>query len=252
MVCTTLMHGTFFMSLIYPSSNVEVQWKQIGKFVKPFITFKTGCILQSMLYCLGEKAEIAGKIKPGMEDTKLHNHIVRIIVLLKRWLLQFEEGYCMGNKNKKQPDIKQFGNKASYSFGYMGNCLDHLQQFSRNSRETCLADKYIQSIGLKYVEEQWRSLLKQKSFKWSGTLLNSLKTFHAIQVDHWKSNCQASYWRNKLNVSHSSRNDHVQVEAISKAIFAEVLMESKYLVSHGQSFQHCEWWFTPVSINVIF
>ena len=50
--------------------------------------------------------EIVGKIKPGMEDTKLQKHIVRIIVLGKRWLLQTEEGYCMGNEGKKHHGIK--------------------------------------------------------------------------------------------------------------------------------------------------
>ena len=36
--------------------------------------------------------EIVGKIKPGRKDTKMHDHIVRIIVLLKRLLLQIEQG----------------------------------------------------------------------------------------------------------------------------------------------------------------
>ena len=49
--------------------------------------------------------EILGKINSGMVESKVNEHIVRIIVLLKRWLLQIEEGYCMGSKDKKQPDI---------------------------------------------------------------------------------------------------------------------------------------------------
>ena len=65
--------------------------------------------------------EIVGKIKPRMEKTKLNVLIVRIIVLLKRWLLQIEEEYYIGTKNKKHPGIKQFGNKVSFCFGYMGN-----------------------------------------------------------------------------------------------------------------------------------
>ena len=42
--------------------------------------------------------EISGEFKPGKEETKLYDHIVRIIVLLKRWLLQIEQGYCMGTE----------------------------------------------------------------------------------------------------------------------------------------------------------
>ena len=108
---------------------------------------ETFCYIQSSFYsavnaftALERKHdEIVGKIKRGMEDTKLHDHIVRIIVFLKRWLLQIEEGYCMGIKDKKHCGIKWFDHKASYCFGYMGNCLDHLQQFDRNSRKSCLA-----------------------------------------------------------------------------------------------------------------
>ena len=67
--------------------------------------------------------EIVGKIKPGMEDTKLHDHIGRIIVLFKRWLLQIEVGCCMGTKDKKLPFIKQFSDKASYPFDIRGIAL---------------------------------------------------------------------------------------------------------------------------------
>ena len=56
--------------------------------------------------------EIVGNIKPGMEKTKVYDHIVRVIVLLKQLLMQIEEGYCMGTKEKKHPGIKQFSNKA--------------------------------------------------------------------------------------------------------------------------------------------
>ena len=55
---------------------------------------------------LGRKHdEIVDKIKPGMVDTKHHKNIVKIIVL-KRWLLQIEEGYCMVTKDEKHPGIK--------------------------------------------------------------------------------------------------------------------------------------------------
>ena len=83
------------------------------------------------------------------------------------------------------------------------NCLNHLQQLNRNTRESCLAGKYLQSIGLKCVEQQWRSILTWKIFKHAETFLNSLGTLQTILEEHWKSICQASYWRNGVNVSHS-------------------------------------------------
>ena len=49
--------------------------------------------------------EIVGKINSGMEETKVHEHTVRIIVLLKRWLLQIEEGYCIDTEDKKHDGI---------------------------------------------------------------------------------------------------------------------------------------------------
>ena len=61
--------------------------------------------------------EIVGKINLGMEEPKVNEHIVRMIVLLKSWLLQIEEGYCMGTEDKKHPGIIWFGNKALYQFG---------------------------------------------------------------------------------------------------------------------------------------
>ena len=93
--------------------------------------------------------DILDKIKPGRDGTKLYDHIVRIIVLLKRLLLQFKQGFSMRTKDEKYPGIKQIGNNASYPFGFMEH--DHLQQFDRNSRESCLDDKYLQSIGLDSV-----------------------------------------------------------------------------------------------------
>ena len=50
--------------------------------------------------------ETVGKIKPGMEETEVHDDIVRIIVLLNRWLLQIEEGDCMGTEDKKDSGTK--------------------------------------------------------------------------------------------------------------------------------------------------
>ena len=43
--------------------------------------------------------EILGKLKPGMEKTKTHEHIVKIILLIKRWLLQMEQGFCVHQTN---------------------------------------------------------------------------------------------------------------------------------------------------------
>ena len=59
--------------------------------------------------------EIVGKINSGMKETKVHKNIVRIIILLKKWLLQIEEGYCMGTKDKKHDGITGFGNKIDQS-----------------------------------------------------------------------------------------------------------------------------------------
>ena len=103
--------------------------------------------------------EIVGTINLGVKERKLWDHI-RISVLLKRWLLQIEQGFFMGNKDKKHPGIKRFVKKESYPFGCMKKCLDHLQQFDRNSRESCLAGRYLQSIHFNRVEKQWRSLQK--------------------------------------------------------------------------------------------
>ena len=64
-----------------------------------------------------------------MTDTKLHNHIMRIIVLFMRWVLKIEEIHCIGTNDKKHPDIKSYGSKTSHQSGYIGNYLDHLQPF---------------------------------------------------------------------------------------------------------------------------
>ena len=90
----------------------------------------------------------------------------------------------MGIKDKKHPSIKRFVNKASYHFGYMGNCLDHLQQFDKNSRESCLAGQCLQYIYLNSMEQQWRSLLNQKSFRQAGNLLNNLESLQTILEEH--------------------------------------------------------------------
>ena len=39
--------------------------------------------------------EIVITIKPGGEERRLWDHIVRIIILLKRWLLQIEQVFCI-------------------------------------------------------------------------------------------------------------------------------------------------------------
>ena len=45
------------------------------------------------------------------------------------------------------------------------NCLDHLQQFDRNSWECCLAGWHLQSIHLDSVKQQLRSLLTTKKLQ---------------------------------------------------------------------------------------
>ena len=134
--------------------------------------------------------EIVGIIKLVGEERRLRDHIVRIIVLLKVCLLQIEQGFCMGKKDKKHPHIKRIGNKVFYSFGFMGNCLNYLQQFDRNARESCLAGQYLQCIGLDNVEQQCMSVLKQRNFKHSGIKLKSLRSLQIILEKHKKSICK--------------------------------------------------------------
>ena len=50
--------------------------------------------------------EIVDTIKPDKEQKKME-HIMRIIVFLKRWLLKIEQGFCMGTKDKKNIGIKK-------------------------------------------------------------------------------------------------------------------------------------------------
>ena len=128
-----------------------------------------------------EICETLGNIqnKLGGEEIRLWDHIVRIIVLLDKWSLKIEQGFCMGTKDNKHPSIKRISNKASY-----------LQQFNRNSRDICFANQYLKSIGLDSVEQQWRSIIKQKSFKRARTLLNNLESLQTILEEHWKSICQ--------------------------------------------------------------
>ena len=125
-----------------------------------------------------------------------------------------------GYHDKKQPGIKQIGDKASNPFGLMG--IKHQQRFHRNSRESYLAGKYLQSIGSKCTKQQWQSLLI-KNFNQAGTLLKRLKALYAILEEHEESTCQASYWKNKVNVSHSFSNNHGEVGAISKGFFSKKL-----------------------------
>ena len=47
----------------------------------------------------------------------------------------------------------------------MRNCIDHQQKFNKNSRESCLAGKYLQSLGLKCSGKEWWPLLKEKKLQ---------------------------------------------------------------------------------------
>ena len=143
MVSMTLMHGTFPMNLWWPLWKIEVQ-----------VVLKKQIAVNTFPSLERKHDEIVGKIKPGREETKRYYYIVKIIVLLKRCLLQIKQMYCMGMEEKKKPSgIKGLGNKASYPCWFMGNCLDHLQQFDRNSKESYLAGKYLPSIILFSVEQ---------------------------------------------------------------------------------------------------
>ena len=122
----------------------------------------------------------------------------------------------------------------------MGNCINHLQQFDKNSRKSCLAGLYLQSLGLKCSEKEWQPLLNLKDFKMARTLLNGLETLKTILEEHWKHICQNSSWRYKVMVSYPPLNDSMKIRTISKAIFSKTLIKSQYLVSPGQSIQQYE------------
>ena len=51
---------------------------------------------------------------------------------------------------------------------------------------------------------------------------------------------------------HSFTNVQVQVETKSKAVFANSLIDSQYLLSPGQSIEHYKWRLTPVNMTVVF
>ena len=81
------------------------------RFVKPF---RAVFLLQALER---EHDKIVGTIETSEDERRLWDHIVRINILLKRWLLQIEQQFCMGTNDKKHPGIKRVGDKASYPFG---------------------------------------------------------------------------------------------------------------------------------------
>ena len=170
---------------------------------------------------------------------------MRTIVLLKRWLLWIDKGYCMGTKNKKHPDIKWINNKALYWFGVMGNCLDHLQLFDRNSRESGLAGLYLQSVGLKCSKKEWWSFL-------SKMLQNGYNSVE--QPGNSQDHSRGSEFI--LEVQSDGFIFIFKVPSINwdniKGIVSKTLIKSQYLVSHGQSIQQHEWRFACMSMNVAF
>ena len=138
--------------------------------------------------------EIAGIMK--LVQWKLWDHIVRIIVLQTRWIIANWTRIFHGDHRLKALWHQKIGNGAPYPFGFMGNCLDHLQQFDRSFRETCLAHQNLLSISLDSVEQQWRSLLKQRSFKLLVTKLKVLEYLHfGWTLEEY---LKSSYWRNKV------------------------------------------------------
>ena len=173
---------------------------------------------------------------------------MRVVNLLKRWSLQNEQWFCMGIKDKKHVGIKKVGNNAFYSLGFMGNCLDHLQQFDRNPRETCLAGQYLQSIDLDNVEQQKRALLKQKCFKNAGTNSKVLESLQIIEEEHWRKIChiltRGAKWKLIIYPYSSIESRNFNIAYLSKAVI------NRYLVSLLKSIELYEWQFTPLNMNV--
>ena len=143
-----------------------------------------------------------------MDESKVNEHIVRITVLLKRWLSQIKEGHCMDAEDKKHPRIIRFGYKALYPFQYMGNCLNHLQKCDKNSWKSCPAGLYLLSVGLKQSEMEWQSLLNHKCFKKARTIINGVETLKTILEEQGKSICH-NFWRYKVMASYENW-DNVQ------------------------------------------
>ena len=56
------------------------------------------------------------------------------------------------DQRQKEDWSKRFVSNASHFFGFVECCLDHVQQFNRNSSETCLAGQYLLSISLENVQ----------------------------------------------------------------------------------------------------
>ena len=137
----------------------------------------------------------------------------------------------------------------------MGNCLYHLQQFYRDSRESSLACLYLQSLGFRWCRGIMDIAHGGKSFKQILTILKALESLKTIVEKHWKSVCWALYWRNKMNILYLSWNNQVWVWMIFKTIFSKTLIDSQYLVSPGQSVEHYEWRFMPIKndcgLNII-
>ena len=104
-------------------------------------------------------------IESGKEQTKLWEHVVKNIVLLKRWFLQIEQGFFMGAKDKNHIEVNKLVTMHLILLDFGNICLDHLQQFERTSKETCLDGQYLQSIGVDNVEQQWKAQVKQRQFK---------------------------------------------------------------------------------------
>ena len=135
---------------------------------------------------------------------------------------------------------------------YMGNCLDHMQQFSRISWDSCFACLFLQSIDLEYTEEDWRSVWKGKRFKWDAELCQTAsKLSKKIKRNNGKVSVMLHTGGAK-QMFHIYQHDQMQVGTICKAIFLKTLIKSQYLVSPGQSIQHYVLKFMPMNMNIVF
>ena len=173
------------------------------------------------------------------------DHIVSIIALPKRWLLQIKQGFCMGTKDKNHPGIK-----CILSFWIYEELPWSSGVIWLKFKGSCLAGQYLESIGFDSVEQWWRLFLQQRSIKHAGTFLKVIESLWTILEEHWKSICKSSYWRNKVMVSHLFTNNQVLVGTASKANFPKKLINSEYLVSIGHSIEFYAW-ITPLNMTVV-
>ena len=92
LACMTLMHGTFSMNFYCFHKKSRSSCNKMTSTIEREIC-KTLCTIKNSFHFAVNSFtalernhdEIVGTIKPGGEESKSWDHIVRIIVLLKRW-----------------------------------------------------------------------------------------------------------------------------------------------------------------------